>query len=83
MPFSLDTSSTSLESEIVTVNIRIEQLETQLMFQDETIEALNQVIIQQQSDFSQLKKIVDNLKSYLADLPPNELNSANECPPHY
>ena len=62
---------------------RIDALESRVMFQDETIETLNQTIAAQWQQIDamtrQLASLNDRLKEAEADAPP----PANEPPPHY
>jgi SlyX protein len=69
-------------------NIKLEQkwidLETRYLYQENTIEQLNQVVIEQQKQITDLKKTIEiinkNLKSLLEradDIRPHEK------PPHY
>jgi SlyX protein len=62
---------------------RIDALESRVMFQDETIETLNQTITAQWQQIDaltrQLASLNDRLKEAEANAPP----PANEPPPHY
>ncbi|EAQ67541.1 SlyX [Marinomonas sp. MED121] len=66
------------------INERINDLEFKVLYQEDTIESLNQVISQQQKDLlliqekmQLLSKIVESYRSQQG------INSENEVPPHY
>ncbi|MDH5630838.1 MAG: SlyX family protein [Gammaproteobacteria bacterium] len=64
--------------------MQIEKMQTQIAFQEETIEQLNQALIGQQKDITRLTMLVENLNAKLEDVQqgkPNEM--IDERPPHY
>ena len=69
-------SERSLES-------RIEALEARLMFQDVTIETLNETVTTQWREIDALKRQVANLSERLREAEANLPRAANEKPPHY
>jgi SlyX protein len=69
-------SQRSLES-------RIEALEARLMFQDVTIETLNETVTTQWREIDALKRQVANLSERLQEAEANLPRAANEKPPHY
>jgi SlyX protein len=70
---------------MTTPDNRLVDIETQLAYQEDLIQSLNQVVItmQQQIDKLELKnqRLQDNLKQ-MESLLPNDQNP-NETPPHY
>jgi SlyX protein len=68
-----------------TLEERIEKLETQIAFQDDTIEQLNQSLIRQQEDINRLIKIIERMRAQLESLQPETvIDQALETPPpHY
>lgn len=64
---------------------RIESLETQMMFQDDLIEQLNQALITQQADLAKLVRLAERLGNQLEELKqPHIAAMADETPPpHY
>ena len=64
---------------------RIDELESQLAFQDELIESLNSTVARQDREFLELKhqlsRLSDRLKE-MGDDSPGELPQ-DETPPHY
>jgi len=68
-----------------TLEERIEKLETQIAFQDDTIEQLNQSLIRQQEDINRLIKIIERMRAQLESLQPETvIDQALEIPPpHY
>ncbi len=64
---------------------RIDDLEMKLTFQDQTIEELNQSLIQQQSDFRKFTRILENLSTQVESIgQDNPLsNTIEPPPPHY
>jgi len=66
------------------MNERITELETQLAFQDDTINELNRVVTDQQTQLNSLKEQVDLLHKKLVSLSAAELHhDDNQPPPHY
>ncbi|CAG8998875.1 MAG: Protein SlyX [Candidatus Celerinatantimonas neptuna] len=64
---------------------RIEQLESQLTFQDDTISQLNEALSIQQIQISKLTRQLQLLSDKLKEIQPTQLASAAEetPPPHY
>jgi SlyX protein len=62
---------------------RIDALEARLMFQDVTIETLNQTITAQWQQIDALTRQVANLSDRLREAEANAPRPANEPPPHY
>jgi SlyX protein len=62
---------------------RIDELESRLTFQDETIEALNQTITAQWLKIDALARQVEALNERLQEAEANVPGVANEPPPHY
>jgi SlyX protein len=62
---------------------RIDALETRLMFQDDTIETLNQTITAQWREIDALKRQIAMLGERLAEAEVDTGGPRNEPPPHY
>ncbi|MGO1618382.1 MAG: SlyX family protein [Oceanisphaera sp.] len=64
---------------------RLEQLETRLAFQDDTIEQLNQEITTQGYETARLKEQLNLMVNKLKDLQHNQTDTPGEepPPPHY
>ena len=64
---------------------RLENLETKIAYQDDTIEALNEVVCQQQKKLDELeaacKYLLNRAKS--SQEPDGQPSTNNEKPPHY
>jgi SlyX protein len=66
------------------INERINDLEFKVLYQDDTIESLNQVISQQQKDLLLLQEKMQLLGRLLESHRSQQgINSDNEIPPHY
>ncbi len=62
---------------------RIEALETRLMFQDATIETLNETVTSQWREIDALKRQIAHLNERLKEAEAGLPRPANEPPPHY
>ena len=62
---------------------RIDALEARIMFQDDTIETLNQTITAQWREIDALKRQITLLADRLEEARSNGEAPANEPPPHY
>jgi SlyX protein len=62
---------------------RIDRLEARLMFQDDTIETLNQTITAQWREIDVLTRRVASLTERLKEAAANAPAPGNEPPPHY
>ena len=65
------------------LSARIDTLEARLMFQDATIETLNQTITAQWQQIDALTRQVANLSDRLREAEANAPPPASEPPPHY
>lgn len=70
-------------SEVKTLSERIDALEARLMFQDETIETLNQTITAQWQQIDALTRQLAGFSDRLREAEANAPRPANEPPPHY
>ena len=70
-------------SEIKELGERIDTLEARLMYQDETIESLNQTITAQWKQIDALTRQIALLGERLQEAEANAPGAANERPPHY
>lgn len=64
---------------------RLVELETQLAFQDDALQALNAVVVRQQLEIAALTREVEGFKVQLQALAPARVASRTEetPPPHY
>lgn len=62
---------------------RIDTLEARLMFQDATIEALNETVTAQWREIEALKRKIAQLSERLEEAEAGAPRPANERPPHY
>jgi len=62
-------------------------LQTKLAFQEDTVQALNDIVSVQQQDIMHLKaqvnSLIDELRSVLSGLDTSNIHSNQEVPPHY
>ena len=65
------------------LNDRIDRLEARLMYQDVTIETLNQTITAQWKQIDALTRQIALLGERLQEAEANAPGAANERPPHY
>ena len=70
-------------SETRSLEARIEALEARLMFQDVTIETLNEIVTTQWREIDALKRRVADLSERLREAEAGLPRPANEPPPHY
>jgi SlyX protein len=70
-------------SDVKMLSDRIDALETKLMFQEETIETLNQTITAQWQQIDALTRQVTALSERLQEAEAQAPGSADEPPPHY
>ncbi len=75
---------TSLDSELTA---RIDELESRLAFQDDLIEALNEVVTRQDHDLARLTLRLQELAAKINEIgdaaAAATLSSESEAPPHY
>ncbi len=70
-------------NEIRELSERIDTLEERQMFQDQTIESLNQTITAQWKQIDALTRQIAKLNERLQEAEANAPGPANERPPHY
>jgi uncharacterized coiled-coil protein SlyX len=70
-------------NDVQTLSERINALEVRLMYQDVTIETLNQTITAQWQQIDSLTRRVAELRERLQEAESNTPGPANERPPHY
>ena len=77
--------SETMLQQINELNERIEQLESRLAFQDDTIEILNQALTLQQQDLDKLRHQMSLLINRLKEMVVSQVASQSEetPPPHY
>jgi SlyX protein len=71
------------KDELRTLGDRLDAIESRLMYQEETIETLNQTITDQWIKIEALSRRVANLSERLEETEAGVPASANERPPHY
>lgn len=62
---------------------RLRVLEEKFEYQDNTIEVLNQVIIDMQAEIDQLRENFSDLKKVMATVDQNNGETSDPPPPHY
>ncbi len=67
----------------MSIEARIAELEMRQAFQDDTIQALNDVIVEQQRIFTRLEAQLEALAQRQNDLHNQFEESPNDPPPHY
>jgi SlyX protein len=70
-------------NEVQALSNRVDMLEAQLMFQETTIETLNQTITAQWQQIDALMRQIARLGERLREAEANAPGPANERPPHY
>ena len=65
------------------LSARIDALEAKLMFQEDTIEVLNQTITMQWQQIDGLKRQLKDLTERIREAEANTPRPTNERPPHY
>jgi SlyX protein len=70
-------------TDVETLSDRIDALEARLMFQDATIETLNQTVTSQWREIDALKRRISELIERVREAEANGAGTGNERPPHY
>ena len=67
------------------MNEAIMDLQTRLAFQEDSIDAINKIVIKQQSEIDLLKREIIQLKEIVDDFRESQGEAGNsaELPPHY
>jgi SlyX protein len=67
------------------MNETIMDLQTRLAFQEDNIDAINQIVVRQQDEIDLLKREIIQLKGIVDDFrdSPDDVASGTELPPHY
>jgi SlyX protein len=74
---------TEKTGELNALGDRIDRLEARLMFQDDTIEKLNQTITAQWREIDALTRQIAGIGDRLREAEANAPTPTNEPPPHY
>lgn len=71
--------------QIEAIEARMDELETRLAFQEDTINTLNDQVVHQEMDLRKLWEANQLLKKQLKDVSPSQLKSQEDetPPPHY
>jgi uncharacterized coiled-coil protein SlyX len=70
-------------TDVESLSDRIDALEARLMFQDATIETLNQTVTSQWREIDALKRRISELIERVREAEANGAGTGNERPPHY
>ena len=70
-------------NELERLSARVDELETRLTFQDETIETLNRTITEQWLKLDRLTREISELTERLREAEDKAPGAVNEVPPHY
>jgi SlyX protein len=70
-------------SDVKELSDRIDALEARVMFQDDTIETLNQTVTAQWQKIDALSRRINDLNERLRQAEADTPGPANEPPPHY
>lgn len=67
------------------MNETIMDLQTRLAFQEDSIDAINQIVVKQQTEIELLKREIIQLKGIVDDFrdSPGDGSNGTELPPHY
>ena len=65
------------------IDKRFRCLEEKFLYQEQTIDALNEVILEQQEQLATLAEEINRLKTMLATLETGPSNGNEPLPPHY
>jgi SlyX protein len=68
----------------MSVENRVTELETRLAFQDDTLHELNEVLVQQQHQLTQMSRQLDQLIERYREMAGGQYGAGDETPPpHY
>lgn len=71
-------------SENQTMQNQIEELQTRLAFQEDTILEMSKTLVKQQTETNELKIMVKHLQKQIREFSPSDISgNADERPPHY
>lgn len=63
---------------------KIEDLQTRLSFQEDTIEQMTKTLVEQQNEMYEIRQMMKHLQKQLAAIAPSGIDANNdEVPPHY
>lgn len=78
-----ESTPTKLETIVDKSQSRIDELETKLSFQEDMLDALNQVVTEQSKEIQKLWDANRILKASLEEQKLNQENTPVDAPPHY
>ena len=63
---------------------QIEDLQTRLSFQEDTIEQMTKTLVEQQNEMYEIRHMMKHLQKQLAAMAPSDIDAnIDEVPPHY
>jgi len=63
---------------------KIEDLQTRLSFQEDTIEQMTRTLVEQQHEMHEIRQMMKHLQKQIVAITPSEIDANNdETPPHY
>lgn len=62
---------------------KIEDLQTRLSFQEDTIEQMTKTLVEQQNEMYEIRQMMQHLQKQLAAMAPSDIDANDEAPPHY
>ena len=69
---------------VIVMEQKIIDLQTQLSFQEESIEQMTKTLVAQQSEMYELRQMLLHLQKQIQAMTPSDIDaSTNETPPHY
>jgi len=62
----------------------IEDLQTRLSFQEETIEQMTKTLVAQQNEMYEIRQMMKHIQKQIVAITPSDIDTSNnEVPPHY
>ena len=63
---------------------KIEDLQTRLSFQEETIEQMTKTLVAQQNEMYEIRQMMKHLQKQIVAITPSDIDAnIDETPPHY
>ena len=68
----------------ITMEQTIEDLQTRLSFQEETIEQMTKTLVSQQNEMYEIRQMMKHLQKQIVAITPSDIDAnTDEIPPHY